>query len=150
MNTRILLALVATTGALFALGCQNVDSRIKQKPEVFANLDAATQEKIRQGTIDIGYTEDMVYLALGAPDSKRDVRSASGLSTAWVYNTYFERYDGTRFMGYQRRVIFDPATNNYRVTFLPVYADAYRPEVEERIRVLFANGKVSVIEQAKN
>ena len=66
-------------------------------------------------------------------------RSASGSQTVWVYNTYYERYDGTRFAGYSRRVYFDPYLKSYRVHYFPVYADAYRPEVQENIRVVFEN-----------
>ena len=43
--------LAATLG--FLAGCQSVDDRIKEKPEVFARLDAATKDKIKQGIIDL-------------------------------------------------------------------------------------------------
>lgn len=149
MKARIFPLLLAL-GALLLAGCETVDTRISKNPQLFASLDAATQEKIKQGIIDIGYTEDMVYLALGAPDQKREARTAAGSQTTWVYSTYFERYDGTRFAGYHRRVYFDRYLNTYRVYYQPVYADVYRPEVEERIRVTFQNGKVTIIEQTKD
>jgi hypothetical protein len=134
----------------FLAGCQTVDDRIKQKPEVFAKLDTATQDKIKQGIIDLGYTEDMVYLALGAPDQKRESLTAAGQTVAWIYNTYYNRYDGTSFAGYQRNLYFDPYLKTYRVYYRPVYADNYRTEKEERIRVVFKDGKVSVLEQTKD
>lgn len=149
MKARILTALLALGTLLFAAGCQTVDSRIRENPQLFASLDAATQAKIKQGIIDLGYTEDMVYLALGAPDQKRESRSTAGSQTVWIYNTYFERYDGTHFVGYNRRIYFDPYLRTYRFHYMPVFADAYRPEVEERIRVVFENGRVTVIEQTK-
>lgn len=146
---KYLLPLLAAAALILAAGCQTVDSRIKENPQLFASLDAATQAKIKQGIIDLGFTEDMVYLALGAPDQKREARSAAGVQTVWIYNTYFERYDGTDFIGYRRRVYFDPYLRTYRFHYMPVFAEAYRSEVEERIRVVFENGKVSVIEQSK-
>jgi hypothetical protein len=150
MNLRPATSLaLAAAVLLFAAGCQTVETRIKENPQLFASLDAETQAKIKQGIIDLGFSEDMVYLAVGAPDQKRESRSAAGVQTVWIYNTYFERYDGTRFVGYNRRVYFDPFLNTYRVHYVPVYADTYRPEVEERIRVVFENGKVTVIEQSK-
>jgi len=150
MNLRKFTTLLAAGAALFfAAGCQTVDSRIKENPQAFASLDAETQAKVKQGIIDLGFTEDGVYLALGAPDQKRESRSASGSQTVWIYNTYYERYDGTRFAGYSRRVYFDPYLKTYRVHYLPVYADAYRPEVQENIRVVFENGRVTQIEQTK-
>ena len=150
MNPRTILKFLLPAALLmFVAGCQTVDSRIRQNPQLFASLDAQTQAKIKQGIIDLGYTEDMVYLALGAPDQKREARSVAGVQTVWVYSTYFERYDGTRFIGYNRRIYYDPYLRSYRMFYAPVYADTYRPEVEERIRVVFENGRVSVIEQSK-
>ncbi len=150
MKTRMLFPAVLTAITLLGMGCQSIDSRIKEKPQLFATLDAETQAKIKGGNIDLGFTEDLVYLALGVPDQKREVRSDKGLSTAWIYNSYFERYDGTRFVGYDRRLYYDSVRNTYHVSFVPVWAAIYRPEAEERIRVVFANGKVTVIEQTKN
>jgi hypothetical protein len=149
MNRRLLstFMLAATLG--FLAGCQTVDDRIKEKPEVFARLDAATQDKIKQGIIDLGYTEDMVYLSLGKPDQRRESITAAGKSTTWIYNTYYERYDGTRFAGYYRSLYFDPYLRTYRVYYRPMYADTYAQEKEERIRVIFTNGKVTTLEQAK-
>jgi hypothetical protein len=150
MNRRLLstFMLAATLG--FLTGCQTVDDRIKEKPEVFARLDAATQDKIKQGIIDLGYTEDMVYLALGKPDQRRESVTAAGKTTTWIYSTYYERYDGTHFAGYYRSLYFDPYLRTYRVYYRPVFADAYTQEREERIRVVFTNGKVTTLEQAKD
>lgn len=151
MKTSFLISLFAGIAVLmFASGCQSVESRIKEKPEVFARLDAATQDRIRQGIIDIGFTEDMVYLALGAPDQKRESVSATGRTTTWIYNTYYERYDGAHYVGYRRRVYFDPMVQTYRLYYHPVLVDSYVTEKEERIRIGFKGGKVAVIEQAKN
>lgn len=149
MKTRIFTALAAVCLALF-VGCQSVDDRIKEKPEVFAKQDAITQDKIKQGIIEIGFTEDMVYLALGKPDQKRESVNAGGKTTTWSYNTYYERYDGTAFAGYHRSVYFDPYLRAYRVYYRPVYADTYAQEKEERIRVIFKDGKATVIEQSKD
>lgn len=149
MKYRILTSLLL--GALaFLAGCQTVDDRIKQKPEVFASVDKATQDKIKQGIIDLGFTEDMVYLALGAPDQKRESANAAGRSVTWVYNTYYQRYDGTEFAGYSRRVYFDPYLRTYRVYYRPVFAEVYTDEKEEKIRIVFKDGKASVIEQSKD
>jgi len=134
----------------FLGGCQTVDSRIKEKPDVFAKLDPATKDKVKQGIIELGYTEDVVYLALGAPDQKRESVSAGGKSVAWIYNTYYNRYDGGYYGGYHRSVYFDPYLRAYRMYYRPVFADTYVTEKEERIRVIFKDGKAVVIEQTKD
>ena len=149
MNIRLSAFLLSGILALVA-GCQTVNDRIKERPAAFAQVDQATQEKIKQGIIDLGYTEDLVYLALGAPDVKRESLSAGGRTVSWIYNTYYQRYDGTVFAGYSRRVYFDPYLRTYRVAERPVLADVYRDEKEERIRIVFKDGKASVIEQTKD
>ena len=134
----------------FLAGCQSVDDRIKQKPEAFAAADKATQDKIKQGIIDLGYTTDLVFLALGEPDQKRESISATGKTVTWIYNTYYTRYEGTQMIGYNRRVYFDPFLKTYRVYYHPAYVEAYRDEKDERIRVVFKDGKATVIEQSKD
>jgi hypothetical protein len=150
MKTR-LATLALAAAVLLAAGCNTVDSRIKEKPDVFAKLDPETQAKIKQGIIDLGFTEDLVYLALGAPDRKRESVSASGRTVTWIYSTYYEHYEDARFVGYRRSVYFDPYLNSYRL----YYRHAFPPEVlvterDERIRITFRDGKVTVIEQAKD
>ena len=149
MKTHLSFLAIAAAALLTITGCQTVDTRIKEKPDVFAKLDVATQDKIKQGIIDLGFTEDMVYLALGAADQKRESVSAAGNTLTWIYNTYYERFDGTTHAGYSRQVYFDPYLRTYRVYYRPVFADTYVNEKEERIRVVFKDGKVSVIEQTK-
>jgi hypothetical protein len=150
MNRRLLTTFTLAAALGFLSGCQTVDDRIKEKPEVFAQLDASTQDKIKQGIIDLGFSEDAVYLALGAPDQKREAVTAAGRRVTWIYNTYYDRYDGTRFAGYHRSLYFDPHLKTYRVYYRPVYADTYRQEKEERIRVVFEQDKVAVLEQSKD
>jgi hypothetical protein len=150
MNRRLLTTFMLAASLGFLAGCQTVDDRIKQKPEVFAGLDTATQDKIKQGIVDLGFSEDAVYLALGAPDQKRESATAAGKTVTWIYNTYYTRYDGTQMIGYERRVYFDPFLKTYRVYYHPAYVETYRDEKEERIRVVFKNGKAAVIEQSKD
>lgn len=150
MNHRLFrtLALAASLG--FLVGCQTVERRIQEKPEVFYKLDRETQDKILQGIIDIGYTEDMVYLALGKADERRERVTENGRTVTWIYNTYYTRYDGREYVGYHRRVYYDPLLRSYRVHYRPVFADTYREEKEERIRIIFQGGRVTEIEQAKD
>ena len=144
-----LFTLGLTAIVLGLTGCQSVESRIKEKPDVFAKLDVATQDKIKQGIIDLGFTEEMVYLALGDPDQKKESVSAAGQTVTWIYNTYYERYDGTHQIGYRRQIYFDPYLSTYRIHYHPAFVDSYVTEKEERIRIVFKEGKVSVIEQTK-
>ncbi len=150
MNHRLFRTLVLASSLGFLVGCQTVESRIKEKPDVYAGLDVETQDKIKQGIIDLGYTPDMVYLALGEPSEKRETKTENGRTQTWIYNAYYDRYDGTQMVGYPRRVYYDPLLRSYRVHYRPAFADTYREETEERIRITFKDVKATGIEQAKD
>lgn len=151
MKSRLLISWAALGLLLFATGCQTVDSRIKEKPTVFASVDKETQEKIKQGIIGIGYTEDMVYLALGQPDQIREAVTANSRTLVWIYNSYTTHYDGIYGMGYgyySRNPYYYPYPYYYRpyAYYYPAFTPSYT-EKEERIRVTFSAGKVTAIDQ---
>lgn len=143
--TRLLLGILA----LVLAGCSTIDSRIKEKSDVFARLDPVVQAKIKQGVIDIGFTSDMVYIALGQPDEISERTGQGGQTTSWKYNTYYERYVGTVRVGYRRFVYWDDYLKAYRIYYEPVYQNVYSVHKETYIRVVFNNDKVAVIEQTK-
>ena len=136
--------------ALLFSGCNTINHRIEEKSAAFSAADAATQEKIRQGVVAVGYTPDLVYIALGNPDRKRHHTSKDGEEETWIYNTYYQEYAGTANTEYRRYIVVDPRTGQAFVYIEPVYTDLYRQRREEDIRVIFQNGKVAVIEQTKD
>lgn len=145
------LCLIGLLGlaALTLGGCQSFESRAKEKAGVFDALDDPTKVRLEAREIHIGDTMDMVYIALGKPTEKQEKISASGRSGLWTYSAYWQEYQGTRFVGYRRNVIFNPATKSYQVIYTPDYQPIYAPRVEDRIRITFEGGRVSVVEQAK-
>jgi hypothetical protein len=149
MKTRVASAILAVALLLVA-GCESArEARIRRNPHVYHQLDPQSQYNIQQGMIDLGYTADMVYLALGKPDERRETLTSDGVRQTWIYSTYYERYEGTRHVGYQRRLYYDRYWRRYRVHHEPVFAETYSPQVEERIRVDFVNGRVSAVEQVR-
>ncbi|HRJ47004.1 MAG TPA: hypothetical protein PKY38_06560 [Opitutaceae bacterium] len=130
-------------------GCSTIDRRIEEKAAVFASLDPATQEQLRQGMVEVGYDTDMVYIALGRPDERRERVTAAGREQVWIYSTYFQEYVGTTTMGYRRYVTVHPRTGERIIYFEPIRTDIYRDRVDERIRITFINGRVTVIEQVQ-
>ena len=134
---------------LLAAGCSTIQSRIEQRQDVFSTLSAEQQEKIRKGIVEIGYTPDMVYMAMGAPSEKRSKATRDGKRTTWIYNTYYEDWVGRTFAGYRRVVVYDQKTGRRYIIHEPVFENVYRSRKEERIRVEFTDGLVSAIEQRK-
>ena len=145
MKTRFLISLLL----LGLAGCSTFEKRSEEKSAVFAALDTEAQEKLSQGIVEIGYSPDMVYIALGSPDSKSEHTTAEKTDLVWIYSAYYSEYRGTSNVGYRRMVHYDPKTKSHIVYYEPVQVDHYEERVEDRIRVTFRDGKVAVIEKAK-
>jgi outer membrane protein assembly factor BamE (lipoprotein component of BamABCDE complex) len=150
MRLPTLLKLTLAAGALAALAaCNTFDRRAKEKDTVFRTLDAATQIRLEARQIEVGDTQDMVYIALGVPDEKREQASSTGKTSTWIYSAYWQEYQGTRMVGYRRVVAYDPVTKAYRVHHEPDFQPVYTPRVEDRVRITFQDGRVTVVEQAQ-
>lgn len=147
MKTALPFVLLAV---LLLAGCSSIDSRIQEKADVFAAADPATQENLRKGTVEIGYTPDQVYIALGKADDRRERTTASGRDLTWIYHSYHEDYRGTAMVGYRRLIAYDPVRKRNYIYWEPAMVDVYRSRIDERIRITFRDGKVAVIEQAKD
>jgi len=146
---RTLPALVSLLALLVLVGCQTVETRIKEKPAVFAGLDKTTQEMIKQGIIGTGYTEEMVYLALGSPDQIRESVTTTSRTLIWIYNSYTSYYDGAYMMGYYGGYGYYPYYRPYSYYYGPPYGGGYHTEKEERVRVTFNAGRVTAIDQVR-
>ena len=144
--TLSLLALVS----LLISGCSTIENRIEEKSAVFNSLPSETQEQIKQGIVNVGFSPDMVYMALGRPDTIREKTTAAGREIIWVYKAFYQQYEGTQFVGYQRSMYFDRSRNVWQSYLTPVHADIYRDKTEELARISFKDAKVTVIEQTKS
>jgi erythronate-4-phosphate dehydrogenase len=77
-------------------GCATPAKRIEQNQDLFDSLPVAAQARIRGGQIDLGFTPDMVRIALGEPQRKLVRRTAAGETEIWLYSTPSARYDRQR------------------------------------------------------
>jgi len=126
-------------------GCDTFESRAHEKSEVFESLPPTDQKRLENGIIHVGDTEDMVYIALGRPDAKRIIDTADGKRSVWSYQSYWQEYAGTEWVGWHRRIVRGP--RGFVIFHEPVRADLYRTHAEERIRVTFIDGKVVAVDQ---
>lgn len=141
------LSLLAGAALLLA-GCNTFNSRARQMAAVYDTLPPSEQQRLQRGVIGIGDSPEMVYIALGNPDERRDVTTADGTKTTWVYRTYWQQYEGQAWLGYRRVIVPARGGRGYVVFHEPVTQDVYRTHVDDRIRVTFANGAVQSVEQA--
>ena len=78
--------LVLAAVCMLGSGCVSTPaSRIKANPSLFASFPPQVQEQVRKGAVAVGFTEDMVRMALGDPD-RVILRTTAALQTKiWVY-----------------------------------------------------------------
>jgi len=67
------------------ISCSTPDSRIRKNQELFDSYPAKVQQNIRSGKVEIGYTEEMVRMALGDPNETAVNKTAQGEVRVWIY-----------------------------------------------------------------
>lgn len=123
---------------------QRRDQRISEAWHVFSTFSPDVQEQIRQGHVDVGFTQQMVRLALGSPDRTYSRKTEEGLSTIWSYSgsTSSTRYEYVTVPMWVRGECGDM----YR-TYEPVGVTVNDSHEYERIRIELKNGKVHAVER---
>lgn len=85
-TTNPLIILCSSALLLLACGCSTTDTlakRIQQNHEVFAGLSAEEKTQIEHGVITVGFSPDMVLMALGKPE--RIVPGRGPGEEDWIY-----------------------------------------------------------------
>lgn len=87
-KTTLLLLLLAAVFALSAcMTAQQLrDRRIASSLEIFNSFSTEIQQKIRDGQIELGFSEEMVRLAWGMPDTTYTRTTDQGEATVWTYS----------------------------------------------------------------
>ena len=146
MRSSLILSLLLALTVLS--GCNTFERRAQKKADVFATLSPETKARLETQTVQVGDSFDLVYIALGEPDEKQQSTTASGQSTTWIYNRYWQEYQGEASGGFRRVAVCDKsgASTYY---YEPISRPVYSQRKQAYLRVVFTDGKVSVIEQAK-
>ncbi len=86
---KIPFLIAAAVLTFISAGCQGGRStRIQEKSATFAKLDAATQERLEAGDISLGDSSDLVYIALGKPNTATLHATADGPVETWTYRNF--------------------------------------------------------------
>lgn len=137
---RLLPTLIAGLALAALAACSTPDSRIAGNRAVFDPLPAEVQQKIRAGQVEVGFTPEMVRLALGEPDRVFTRRSDRGDTEVWGYRDHGPHFSigiGVGSGGRHSSVAGGVAMST----------GGYDPE--EKIRVEFREGKVTVVDTLK-
>lgn len=74
----VLVALVA---------CATREARIQEEQSLFDRYPPEVQQRIRDGRVEVGDTEEMVRMTLGAPSQTSLVTDEEGDFVQWIYAT---------------------------------------------------------------
>lgn len=137
--------ILSTLLGLALAGCNTTTTRIQEHATEFASLDPATQQKVRRGIIEPGFTRDMVYMALGRP---AETSTDAAGSTVWTYKEYpVTAYNETIQSGYLKRVVYDPVKHGSDVIVEPIDPKAFPNLVPHSLRVTMRDGRVVSVER---
>ncbi|NCC50691.1 MAG: hypothetical protein EOM20_05685 [Spartobacteria bacterium] len=140
------MSLVALLSTLL-YGCGTTTaSRIKEKQAVFDAHPPAIQERIQKGQVEPGDVEDMVYIALGAPDNKYERKTALGTSEIWAYSGYYTTPDRQRVKGEFR---YRDSKGQWRTATDDVWVNVDVRHIYDKKRVEFQNNRVVAVEDAE-
>jgi len=121
-------------------GCSTPDSRIRKNPSLFASFPPDAQMVIRQGQIGLGFTPEMVTMALGDPSTRTSEVSTEGVKDVW---TYTDTYTTTERETVQPNPVTMDKDGNTRYEYKPpVTVDAQKVKEYDKIVIEFSQGRV--------
>jgi hypothetical protein len=137
------LPLICTLVSLALLSaCSTPESRIAEGHAAFDKFPAEVQKKIRAGQVDVGFTQEMVLMALGKPDRSFVRKTEAGDTEVWGYHDnspHFSFGIGVGSGGYHSGTAVGGG--------LAMSTGGYDPE--EKIRIEFRAGLVTAVELLK-
>jgi hypothetical protein len=71
--------------AIALTACNTTGSRIRRQQALFDSYPPEVQQNIRNGVIEVGYTPEMVVMALGEPDRKAVAQPGEESAEVWTY-----------------------------------------------------------------
>ena len=137
---RLPVTLFVVAAAALLAACSTPETRIAGHRADFDKYPAEIQQKIRTGRVDVGFTPEMVRLALGDPGRVFTRRSENGDTEVWGYQDqgpHFSVGIGVGSGGGRSSVGGGVAMST----------GGYDPD--EKIRVEFREGKVTAVDSLK-
>lgn len=123
--------------ALVAAACSTVDSRISDHQTAFDSYPPQIQQQIRAGQVKVGFTPEMVRMALGKPDDVYSRTTAQGASQVWGY------HDSSPLLGLSLGI----GSFGGGVGGGVGVGTSTGGNTQDKVRVVFEGGQVSSVEQ---
>jgi hypothetical protein len=90
------IILSAAALVLFAVGCETtggIPGRVHEKAAVYATLQRWEKKYIDRGIVAVGFTPDMIYMAVGRPSKIEPSEGSDGKAELWSYKHFFPAPD---------------------------------------------------------
>jgi hypothetical protein len=132
--------LLAGGALLLATGCGTPATRISSHQAAFDTWPAEVQAKVRTGHVDVGFTAEMVRVALGDADRMFLRTTEKGAMEVWVYDDHRPSFSFGLGLG----------TSHGSTAYgggVTVGSDSFRDG--EVMRVVFDGGRVAAIESRR-
>lgn len=84
MRARIFSLTLAAVALMFA-GCETVENRISDHPDIYNSLSPRDQQLVQQGQIRSGMSMNAVWLAWGSPEQKTHGEMRGSATETWIY-----------------------------------------------------------------
>jgi hypothetical protein len=134
---RFPLFALAALVALLTACTSTPEARIAKSQALFDGFAPAVQQKIRAGQVDLGFTPDMVRLALGEPSRVFTRQTEGGATELWVYNDNGPRFSIGVGVG---------SFGRHSASSLGVSTSTGGYDPDEKMRVEFRDGRVTAVE----
>lgn len=138
-----LLPLAAAAFAVLAAGCNTIEpsatiaARIQEKSETFARMTPRAQQAVQSGAIERGFTNEMVYMALGQPATVRTKEATLGKLEMWTYHVF------SRSAPYAQNSINHPGARTYTPMLTATNSAPVRTTIKEVQPIGFGFGAYS-------
>jgi hypothetical protein len=140
---RLIGGLILWLGVIGLVGCASPEQRIKKNPDLFATFSPEVQDAVSRGEVLVGFTPEMVTMALGKPNRIYSRQTAEGVTEVWSYTATQSSIERQRVNAQFRS---RDSNGRLRTNNDWVWVDVSRETEYERIRLDFVNGVVLAIE----
>lgn len=135
---KILRSLPVLVVLIAVAGCSTSASRIQNHQAAFDAWPVAVQQEVRVGRVGVGFTPEMVQVALGEADRRYTRTSLQGTSEVWVYLDHGPKFS----IG-----LGGSSGNSAYGVGMRTGDDTFRED--ENLRVVFEGGRVVALETRK-
>lgn len=147
---RPLVLLAVLVLATLATGCNTTGARIRANRDTFDALDPATQQAVKRGEVHLGYTAEMVEIALGRPSQVAGGMRGTDEDATWLYRNFHRNENDYVIAGHRRRVVFDPQRPGNAVVYEPADPRAHRHLIPHTLHIGFRDGRVIAIQRVED